>query len=66
MEELVRMVSEKTGIPQSTAQQAVSVVLNYLKDRLPEPIAGYLDTAAGGKSVGSDALSGLGGLFGKK
>ena len=46
MQELVSLVSEKTGISEDVAQQAVNIVLGYLKDRLPQPIASKLDSVA--------------------
>ena len=69
MDELVNLVSEKTGIPEETAKKAVDVVLGFLKDRLPAPIAGQLDGILGNPNLGDTAgnlLGGLGGLFGKK
>lgn len=68
MQELVSLVSEKTGISEDVAQQAVNIVLGYLKDRLPQPIASKLDSVAQGQSIGdmSDFAGQLGGLFGGK
>jgi len=67
MDELIKLVSQKTGMPEQTAQTAVNTVLNYLKGKLPPQIASHLDTAAGGGSLGGgDAMKGLGDLFGKK
>jgi peptide subunit release factor 1 (eRF1) len=43
MDELVQLVSEKAGIPESTASTAVKTVVDYLKDKLPKPIAGQVD-----------------------
>lgn len=68
MDELVRMVAEKTGIGEDAARQAVNVVLGFLKERLPSQISGLLDTAASGKDASdqaSDLLKGVGGLFGR-
>ena len=62
MEELVKLVSKKTGISEDAAEKAVKVVLDYLKDKLPAPIAGQLDAVIEGGGL-SDAL---GGLLGKK
>ena len=59
MDELVKLVSQKVGISEEQAQQAVTVVLGFLKDNLPAPIAAQVDAALKGD------LSGLGGLFGK-
>ena len=65
MDELVKMVSEKTGISEEQAQQAVKTVVGYLKDKLPKPIAGQIDKALSGGQVDADELSkGLGDLLG--
>ena len=69
MDELVKLVVDKVGISEQQAEMAVNVVLDYLKDKLPEPIAGQLDgLIAGDESSGSieDITKGLGGLFGDK
>ncbi len=69
MDELVKMVSEKTGLSEEMSKQAVEVVTGYLKDKLPEPIAGQIDLVLGGAEAGAagELLSGgLGGFFGKK
>ena len=63
MDELVDLVVKKTGISEEMARKAVDTVLDYLKDKLPEPIAGRLDDVLEGGGTG-DLLSGLGGLFG--
>ena len=63
MDELVKLVSQKTGIPESTARQAVETVLDYLKDKLPAPIAAQVDNVV--KGGGATALGkGLGGILG--
>ena len=72
MEELVRQVAQKTGIAEEQARTAVTTVIGFLKDRLPAPIAGQLDSvvAGGAGAVGGiadkagDVLGGLGGMFG--
>jgi uncharacterized protein (DUF2267 family) len=67
MDELVKLVSKKVGIPQAQAEQAVEIVLSFLKDKLPEPLAGQIDAALEGEVSGlGDLAGGLGGLFGKK
>jgi hypothetical protein len=78
MEELLKTVAEKTGLPLDKAQGAIDAVMDYLKDKLPEPIAGQIETLieAGGSAMGGitdklgDMTGGLtdklGGMFGKK
>jgi hypothetical protein len=63
MDELVELVVKKTGIPEETACKAVNTVLDYLKDKLPEPVAGMIDNFLEGDTAG-DLLEGLGDLFG--
>jgi uncharacterized protein (DUF2267 family) len=68
MEELIELVVNKTGISQDQAQMAVDVVFDFLKDKLPEPLAGQLDGLLAGKeSKGfvNDIVNNLGGLFDK-
>ena len=62
MEELVKLVSQKTGLPEAQAKAAVEVVLNFLKQKLPAPIASQIDGILGGN--GPDIAKGLGSLFG--
>ena len=65
MDELVKMVADKVGISEAQAQQAVEMVMGFLKDKLPEPIAGQLDAALEGDVSGlGDLAGGLGKLFG--
>lgn len=63
MDELVKSVSEKTGLSEDMSKIAVETVLDYLKDKLPEPLAGQIDSVVEGKDIGGLA-QGLGGLFG--
>jgi uncharacterized protein (DUF2267 family) len=67
MDELIKLVSSKVGIPEAQAKQAVEVVLGFLKERLPQPIAKQVDAAIKGDLSGlGDLAGGLGGLLGKK
>ncbi len=40
--ELIRQVSDRTGLPEEVALVAVKTVLDYLKGELPEPIADHI------------------------
>ena len=65
MDELVKTVADKVGISEAQAKQAVETVLGFLKDKLPEPIAGQLDAALEGDLSGlGDLAGGIGKLFG--
>ena len=43
MNELVDMIVKKTGIPAATAQTVVNMVVDFLKKKLPAPVAGQID-----------------------
>lgn len=62
MEELVKLVSKKTGLNEEMSEAAVKVVLDYLKKKLPAPMGAQLDAVLGSDS----AASALGSLFGGK
>jgi hypothetical protein len=62
MEELVKLVSEKTGLSEEMAATAVDLVLDYVKKKLPAPVAAQVDAVLGADS----AADMLGGLFGGK
>lgn len=62
MDEIVKLVSQKTGLNKDMSEQAVKVVLDYLKKKLPAPVAAQLDTVLKSGS----AADALGGLFGGK
>ena len=78
MEELVALVTKKTGLPKEQAKAAVMVVVDFLKKKLPAPIDGQIDSVLSGKGVAgavanalddgkldaSDAANLLGGLMG--
>jgi hypothetical protein len=68
MDELIELVSKRTGIPEASAKLAVETVLAFLKDRLPAPVAGQIDALLTGSGLGDvgDVAGALGGLFGKK
>jgi uncharacterized protein (DUF2267 family) len=78
MDELIQQVSQRTGLSEEKAREAVQTVLGFLKDRLPSSLAGQLDSVldgAGGTiaSAGGaiadqagDVLGGLGGMLGGK
>ncbi len=68
MDELVKLVVKKTGLPEAQARQAVETVIGYLKKKLPAPVASQIDgiLAGGNVSQVADAAKGLGGLLKKK
>jgi hypothetical protein len=69
MDELTKLIVDKTGLSDANARLAIETVLNFLKTKLPAPIAIQLDSVIQGKGVGDidiDNVTALGGLFGKK
>jgi hypothetical protein len=63
MDELIKLVVAKAGISEAQAKTAVETVVNFLKQKLPAPLASQLDGVLAG---GMPDLGALGGLFGKK
>lgn len=78
MDELIKQVSQRAGISEDKAREAVNTVVGFLKERLPAPIAGQVDgvlDGAGGTIAGvggaiadkaGDVIGDLGGMFGGK
>lgn len=69
MNELVQIVSKKTGLPEDKAQMAVETVVNFLKGKLPA-ISGQLDALISGQEaqggIAEKAKSMVAGFMGKK
>jgi hypothetical protein len=80
MDELIALITKKTGLPKEQAKMAVDVVLDFLKKKLPAPVAAQVESVLTGKgAVGAvasalddgkldanDAANLLGGLLGGK
>ena len=69
MDELIKMIIEKTGISEANAQLSVETVVAFLKTKLPAPIAEQVEAVLKGGGAGGglgDIAKGLGGLFGGK
>ena len=67
MDELIKLVAAKTGLSEEMATTAVQTVLDFLKQRLPAPIAGRLEDLLGdedGQLDLGDLAAGFGGLLG--
>ncbi len=60
MNEIVRMVSQKTGMDEAKSKQAVDTVLGFLRNKLPAPIASQIDNVISGN--GGAAGKGMGGI----
>ena len=68
MEQLIKLVTEKTGISESQATTAVNTVINFMKDKLPANLSTQVDSLMKGGNI-SDMAGGLkdkvGDIFGK-
>jgi len=64
MDELVKLVSKKTGLAPDQAKVAVQTVIDFLKKKLPAPVAAQIDGVLSGNVP--DLTKGLGGILGKK
>jgi hypothetical protein len=66
MDELVKAITEKTGLPEAQARQAAQVAVDFIKEKLPEPLAGQIDNILAGGGAEDLLKKGLGSLFGGK
>lgn len=69
MDELIKRITEQTGISEDQARSAVNTVAAFLKQKLPSPIAGQIDNVLSGAGGGmtdklGDAAAKVGGMFG--
>jgi hypothetical protein len=60
MDDLIKMVTERVGIPQDKARSAVELIVSQLKSRLPGPLGSQIDGALSGSG------GGIGGMMGGK
>jgi nucleoid DNA-binding protein len=60
MNELINIIVQKTGISQENAQKAVQVTVDFLKSKLPGPIAVQLNSFLMGGTNLSGVLAGKG------
>jgi len=49
VEELVKLVMQKTGLAQGTAMITLSLVINYLRTKLPDKTVDQIDDLLGGE-----------------
>lgn len=71
MDELVKLVAERAGIPEDKARTAVKTTMGFLQERLPASIASQLEnvtSSVGGgvADMAGDVIGGLGGMLGGK
>jgi nucleoid DNA-binding protein len=69
MDELIKRITEKTGISEDQARSAVNMVSGFLKEKLPAPIAEQVDNVLSGAGSVTDTLgqaaAKAGNIFGK-
>ena len=72
MQDLIKQIVEKTGVPADKAQQVLGVVGNFIKQKFPMA-AGQVDSVlgsstgaanSGAQDSGDNLLGGLGSKFG--
>jgi uncharacterized protein (DUF2267 family) len=65
MNELIQQLKSRVGLDDEKAQSVVQTVVEFLKQRLPGPVASQLDSAVSGGGI--DALKEkAAGILGKK
>lgn len=52
MDELIKEVTTRTGLPENQARAAAEAVIGFLKQRLPKPAAGMVSQFVGGGQSG--------------
>ena len=67
MDDLIKQITERTGLPADQARAAAQTTIDFLKEKLPESMRGYVDMALNSgmiDDVAGQAGGLLGGLFG--
>ena len=67
MDDLVKQITERTGLPPDQARVAAQTTIDFIKEKLPESMRGYVDMALNSgmiDDVAGQAGDLLGGLFG--
>jgi len=65
MNELIKLITSKTGISATMATTIVNIVVNFLKKKLPAPIAGQIDGILSNDATVQKAEGLIGGLASK-
>lgn len=47
MDDIIKLVKDKTGISEDAARNAVNTVVGYIKGKLPTPVASQIDGVIG-------------------
>lgn len=64
MDELVALVSQKAGLSEAQARTAIQTVVDFLKQKLPAPLAGQIEPLLNSGQAASAAGGLLGGIEG--
>ncbi|MGB0992641.1 MAG: hypothetical protein ACPG32_09245 [Akkermansiaceae bacterium] len=65
MDELKQQLMDKLGLDEGASNQAIEMVLGFVKDKLPENMQGIVDSVAKGEMPDTgDLLDKAKGLFG--
>jgi len=62
-EQLTNLIVKRTGITQEHAEKAVLVVFDFLKTKLPAPIASQVDSFLNTGTVSANPITGQAGGF---
>lgn len=66
MDQLIQMVRERANLDDEQARTAVNTVVGFIKERLPDPIAGQIDGAiAGSGSESGSPMDQVGSMLGR-
>jgi len=66
MNELVNMIAKKTNLSPEMSRTVVTMVLDFVKKKLPAPVTSQIDTVLGNSSAAEGVVGTISGLFGKK
>ena len=58
MNELINLIVQKTGISQENAQKAAQTAIDFIKSKLPAPVASQVDAVVGGEMSGAAGQAG--------
>lgn len=58
MQQLIQQVADRAGISEDSATRAVETVMNFLRDKLPGPMASQVENYLGGEGEPSEAGAG--------
>jgi uncharacterized protein (DUF2267 family) len=65
MNELIEQLKSRVGLDDDKAQSAAQTVIEFLKQRLPAPVASQLDSALSGEAA-QGMMDKIGSMLGRK